>query len=52
MLLRFIPKYNKELDHFKENAETCKKGKDIPVRCDITGCAGIPPSFGKGTGQV
>ena len=51
MLLRFIPKCNTELDDFKENAETCKKGKNGPVRCNVTGCVGISPSFGKGTEQ-
>lgn len=52
MLLRFIPKCNKVLDDFKENAETFKKVKNCPVCCNLTDCVGISPtfsSFGKGT---
>lgn len=52
MLLRFVPKRSEELDDFKENAETCKKGKNGPVCCNVTGCVGMSPSFGKGTEQV
>lgn len=52
MLLRFIAKYNEELDDFKENAETCKKGRNGPVHSNVTRCAGILPSFGRGTEQV